>query len=195
VEVAGYPPAQKTLGVVAWVENPVVIDLARPDGPGRIAGVVRDGRSPLEGVAVEVKGRPAVRTDAAGAFAIAEAGPGPVALQLSREGYLSAEELVSVPPNGEAKVELSLRQKAARALATLRGLVRSLSGVPLAARLKVVEPDIRATAGPNGAFLVRVPGGRYHVTIEVPGYSPQSKVVEVADGDQAIFNIDMHPAQ
>ncbi len=42
---------------------------------------------------------------------------------------------------------------------------------------------------------MKVPGGKYQVRIEARGYVPQTKTVEVADGDQAIFNIDMHPAK
>lgn len=68
-----------------------------------------------------------------------------------------------------------------------------MSGPPVAARLGTKELGFEIASGADGKFLVRVPGGRYAVTIEADGFVAQNKVVEVADGDQAIFNVDLHP--
>ena len=77
----------------------------------------------------------------------------------------------------------------------MRGLVRSLAGDPLRADLRVVEAKVRGKTAADGSFRFSVPGGRYQVVIEVAGYVSQTKVVDVADGDQAIFNIDMQPVK
>jgi hypothetical protein len=36
-----------------------------------------------------------------------------------------------------------------------------------------------------------VPGGRYTIVFSSRGYVPQTKVVDLADGDQALFYIDL----
>jgi hypothetical protein len=191
----GAAPVEKTITVPPDAEVEVALDLPGPTGPGRILGVVRDGAAPVAGVAVTAPGLAPVRTGEDGTFQIPAAGPGLVPLTLRRSGYVTAEEVVAVPPQGESTVELALRRVLARPMATLRGLVRTRAGKPLSARLHVLEADLAATTGSNGEFSVKVPGGRYRITLEVPGYIPQTKAVEVADGDQVIFNIDMHPAQ
>lgn len=194
-ELDGAAPVEKTITVPSDAEVEVALDLPSPTGSGRILGVVRDGAAPVAGVAVTAPGLAPVRTGEDGTFQIPAAGPGLVPLTLRRSGYATAEEVVSVPPRGESTVELALRRVFARPMATLRGLVRTRAGKPLSARLHVLEADLAATTGSNGEFSVKVPGGRYRITLDVPGYIPQTKAVEVADGDQVIFNIDMHPAQ
>lgn len=194
-ELAGAAPAEKTVAVAPGAEVEVELDLALAlaSGPGRILGEVVDGEAPLAGVEVAAPGLPPVRTGDDGAFEIPSAGPGPVPLRLTLPGYAPAEEVIAVPPAGAASVKLALRKAASRAMATLRGLVRTRAGKPLAARLRVLEADLATTATAGGEFSVKLPGGRYRVTIEMPGYISQAKLVEVADGDQAIFNIDLHP--
>lgn len=194
-ELDGAAPVEKTITVPPDAEVEVALDLPRPTGPGRILGVVRDGAAPVAGVAITAPGLAPVRTGDDGTFQILAAGPGLVPLTLRRSGYATSEEVVAVPPGGESTVEFALRRVLARPMATLRGLVRTRTGKPLAARLRVLEADLAATTGSNGEFSVKVPGGRYRITLEVPGYISQTKAVEVADGDQVIFNIDMQPAQ
>ena len=92
-------------------------------------------------------------------------------------------------------MEFAIAAEKAKPLATLRGQVRAVGGKPLAATLTVPEAKVSATAAANGEFNFNVPGGHYQVRIEAKGYVPQLKAVDVADGDQAIFNIDMHPAK
>ena len=59
--------------------------------------------------------------------------------------------------------------------------------------MKIAEASISVKAGDDGRFLISLPGGKYTMTIEAPGYESQSRVVEVADGDQAIFHCDLQP--
>jgi hypothetical protein len=73
----------------------------------------------------------------------------------------------------------------------MRGQVRTVRGKPVAALLKIPEAQINTRTASDGRFHVRVPGGRYTVVFEAPGFVRQSKTVEVADGDQAIFYVDL----
>jgi hypothetical protein len=197
----GLKPAEQTVDVAPETEVAVELRLSRPTGPGLIRGLVfskpaKPGdRAPVVGAQVEAAGIAPVQTDEKGAFLLDKVGPGLVPLKVSAKGFVSGEEVVSVPPEAEAKVELSIVPEKAKPLATLRGLVRAVGGKPLAAQLTIPEAKIGATAGANGEFSFSVPGGHYKVRVEAPGYLPQVKTVDVADGDQAIFNIDMHPAK
>lgn len=197
----GLKPAARTVEVPPEQDVPVELRLLPPSGPGTIRGVLFDKpgdpskRVPLAGATVEAAGLSPVTTDENGAFVVAPVGPGLVPLKLSAKGYVRGEEVVSVAPEAEAKVELSLVAEKAKPLATLRGLVRAVGGRPLAARLTIAEAKLTVNASAAGEFKVAVPGGRYVVKIDAPGYRSQTKVVEVADGDQAIFNIDMHSAR
>ncbi|MGC4122797.1 MAG: carboxypeptidase-like regulatory domain-containing protein [Myxococcales bacterium] len=199
-EGPGLKAAAKTVEVAPETDVSVELQLARPTGPGTIRGVVYDKPSdPTKRVAlakavIEVAGK-TYEADGGGAFAIAGVGPGLVQLKLSAAGFVSGDEVVQVPAESEAKVELSLVREKAKPLATLRGLVRGPGGKPLAAKLAIPEAKIASETNAAGEFKFQLPGGRYKVQIDAPGYIAQTKVVQVADGDQAIFNIDMHPTR
>ncbi len=196
----GLKAAARTVEVPPETDVSVELQLARPTGPGTIRGVVYDKpadptkRVALAKATLEVAGK-TYQTDRQGAFAIPDAGPGLVQLKLSAPGFVAAEEVVQVPPEAEARVELSLQREKVRPLATLRGLVRGRGGKPLAARLTIPEAGIVSKTNAAGEFRFQVPGGTYKVQIDARGYIAQTKSVRVADGDQAIFNIDMHPTR
>ena len=63
----------------------------------------------------------------------------------------------------------------------------------IAADLEVPQLKLKAKATAQGSFSFQVPGGTYTVTIAAPGFLAQTKSVTVKDGDQAIFNVDLHP--
>ena len=73
-------------------------------------------------------------------------------------------------------------------------LVRSTAGGrPVSAELEIPQAKIKTRADAKGAFSVTLPAGSYSVNISAPGYIAQTKNVTVRDGDQAIFNVDLHP--
>jgi uncharacterized membrane protein len=136
-----------------------------------------------------------VIADEQGAFVVPSAGPGLVPLAVSAKGFLAQTEVVSVPPESEVRVEISVVAEKARLPAMVLGYVRSQAGKPVKAKLTVPEAHATAVTGANGEFRISLPGGRYQIHIEAQGYVAQNKSVEVADGDQAIFNINLHPAK
>ncbi len=198
--VARYQPVDTEVNVAAEEETAVELKLVRRTGPGRLTGLVlsglpgtKTGRAPLPGVSVEASGT-AVLTDAFGRFVFEKVGPGLVALKLTAAGFAKGKEVVSVPEGDEVSIELVLLRDKARAPATIRGLVRAKDGKPLKATLAVVEARVVAETAAGGTFQLTVPGGRYQVVVESPGYLKQTKEVKVADGDEVIFNFDMHAA-
>ena len=72
------------------------------------------------------------------------------------------------------------------------GLVISSAAGPVAkATVRVVELKLKQAVKADGRFEVEVPGGKYTLVIEAPKHVTQTKQVEVADGDQAIFQIEL----
>jgi hypothetical protein len=197
VTAAGFKSRAESVTVSPGAELQLTVTLEAPTGPGKIRGTAfaappqqGGARTPLADVTIQGP-RGAVRAAADGTFTLDEVGPGPVQLKATLKGFKPAEEVVSVPPEGEAAVELTLVRETAKVLASMRGQVRNLKGKPVAAVLKVPEAQISTRTGSDGRFNVRVPGGKYTVVFEAPGYVRQTKTVEVADGDQAIFYVDL----
>lgn len=197
VSAAGFKSHAQSVTVTPGGQLQLTVTLQAPTGPGRIKGMAfaaaaQQGaaRAPLADVTIEgPKGT--VRAAADGTFTLDAVGPGPVQVKASLKGYKPAEEVVSVPPEGEAALELTLVRDAARVLASMRGQVRTVKGKPVSALLRIPEARINTRTGADGRFTVRLPGGKYTVVFEAPGYVRQTKTVEVADGDQAIFYVDL----
>jgi hypothetical protein len=197
VSAAGFKAHAESLTVTPGGELRLTVTLQAPTGPGRVKGVAfaaaeKQGgaRAPLADVTIAgPKG--SVRAGADGTFTLDAVGPGPVQVKATLKGYKMVEEVVSVPPEGEAAVEFTLVRDSARVLASMRGQVRTLRGKPVLAFLKIPEAQINTRTGSDGRFTVRLPGGKYTVVFEAPGYVRQTKTVEVADGDQAIFYVDL----
>jgi hypothetical protein len=145
----------------------------------------------LAGVTVAAPEGPGTRSAADGSFALAELAPGLVKVNLSRADLVASTEIVSVPPGGEVSVQITLRRAQAPAPAVLSGLVRSEAGVPVAARVRLLEPGLSVDADAGGRFRFEVPAGRYTLTIEAPGFITQKKGVRAGAGDQNIYNVDL----
>ncbi|MBX7100396.1 MAG: carboxypeptidase regulatory-like domain-containing protein [Myxococcaceae bacterium] len=195
----GYPAASAQLTVTPGGDHEVELQSRRPSGPGSIRGRLT---TPTKGAKVAVPGgtvrRPGqepISCGDDGTFLIAQAGPGPVAIAVSAPGFVTREEVISVPPEQEVAVELELVPEKARLPAVIRGFVRTASGKLPAAWVEVVETKQRQRVGSGGAFSVLVPGGRYTVRFEAEGFVTQTHQVQVADGDQSIFHIDLQPVQ
>ncbi|REG32734.1 carboxypeptidase family protein [Archangium gephyra] len=196
----GYQPVEHQVRVPPGGQASVFLPLERIPGPGTVKGRLlwdqgREGtKVPVADIEVQLGGQVVARSDADGFFVVPEAGPGPVTLKLAGTGVRPQEEVVVVPSHGEASVELTL-QKDAEVRAWLRGRVRSTQGRPVQATLRVEEARLSARTRATGDFEFRLPAGRYHVTFEARGYVPQTKVVDVGAGDQALFYVDLSPVE
>lgn len=192
--LAGFRAVKQPVTVLAQVPTQVTLVLVANSGPGALTVTVRSAeKAPLAGAEVSLEGVPAGRTDAQGLLRLPKAGPGPVKVGVKAKGFAPGEELVQVPPEGEAQVAFALAKQGERALATLRGLIRSATGNPIKASAKITGLDVKVQVKPDGRFVVQVPGGTYSLTISAPGHVTQVKSVEVADGDQALFHADLQP--
>jgi hypothetical protein len=196
----GYQPVERKVLLPAGGQASVFLPLERIPGPGTVKGRVlreegRDGsKVPVAEIEVELGGQVVARSDAEGLFVVPEAGPGPVTLKLAGAGVRPQEEVVVVPSHGEASVEVLL-QKAQEVRAWMRGRVRSTRGSPIVATVRITETKTQTRARPTGDFEFRLPAGRYRVTFEARGYVSQTKVVDVAAGDQALFYVALSPLE
>jgi hypothetical protein len=171
-----------------------------PQARVRVPGTVRlgvraqaaggEGAVALPGADVEVTGGPNLRTDAAGEVVVGGA-PGPRELRITAPGFEPAREVIAIPAEGEVAVELLLARRGPVGPTALSGLVRSDSGAPVAARVRVLELDLELEAAADGTFHCEVPPGTYTLTIEADGFTPQRKLVRAGPDEQRIFNIEL----
>ncbi|MBL9039353.1 MAG: carboxypeptidase regulatory-like domain-containing protein [Archangium sp.] len=193
---AGTAVAEVDLDVPAdsdWTQPPLAVALVAPTDPGTIRGTLTSANPalPLTGARIEATGAAALTVSSDGTFELTNVGPGPVALRVRHPGFVPVDEVVAVPAAGVATVQLTLNPAAQRPLATLRGLIRTTTGVPVRATVTIREVKATLRAGADGRFERRVPGGTYTLQIQAPGYVSQQKRVTVADGDEAIFHTEL----
>lgn len=192
----GYDAAEATAGVTAGAESPVVLRLKKQlPKVGTLVVTVIDKatKAALAGATVTVGGK-ALTTDAKGMATFTELTPGAVNVELAASGFTPKTEAATILPGLTATVSTELVSAKQRDPATVSGFVRSArGGAPVTANLSIPEARIKAKADAQGAFVFRLNGGTYTVTISAKGFATQTKQVTVKDGDQAIFNVDLQP--
>lgn len=192
----GFKTSSREVTVAAGGAAKVELSLDPPSGPGRITGVVLAGPDkPLPNAVVRADGGAEVKSGPDGAFTLEKAGPGPVTVTAALAGYEKGEEVVQVPPEATATLSFTLKATGVKVKATVKGLVVGADGSVPKATVRVVELKKTVAVGKDGRFELEVPGGRYTLTLQAKGYVTQSKVVEVADGDQAIFHAVLEKAR
>ena len=158
---------------------------------GRVVGKVGENpRAPLAGVTVQ-SGERSVTSGPDGTFRLAPVGPGPVELSLSAPGYRAAREHIWVPEGAEVSADLYLERQDAPA--RIRGVVRSVRGDPIAARLMVTATGVSTLADEAGRFELEVGPGRSTLVIEAAGHLKQSRTVDLVEGDLMIIYFNLTP--
>ncbi len=191
----GYLPVEDQANVEAGGNATLLLKLGKqpPKVGTLVIRVSTQGKAPLASATVKV-GDQTAPTDTQGVARFADLKPGPVAIAITADGYNRSDEAATVAAGQESEVAVAMVELKKRVPATINGLVRSTrGGKPVAADLEIPQLKIKTRANPSGAFSFRLEGGTYTVNISAPGYLPQSKSVTVKDGDQAIFNVDLHP--
>lgn len=187
----GFKEAAKDVVVTPGVSVEVTLALQLPTGPGRITGTVKAAPGkPLAGAKVAV-GKVTVSTSPTGAFTVDRVDPGPVKVTVTLDGYAPADEVVQVAPEATATLDVTLEPVAQRSKAKIRGVISSASGPVAKATVRIVELKLKQVVKADGRFEADVAGGKYTLVIEAPKHVTQTRVVEVADGDQAIFQIEL----
>lgn len=191
----GFKPASTDIIVTPGTPVVVTLELQLPTGPGRVTGVVKSkADKPLAGAKV-VMGAVSVVTSASGSYTLEPAGPGPVKVVVSLDGYAAADESVQVVPESTATLDVTLEPLAQRTKAKIRGVISSAAGPVAKATVRIVELKLKLAVKADGRFEADVAGGKYTLVIEAPKHVTQTRIVEVADGDQAIFQIELEKAR
>lgn len=163
----------------------------------RVTGTVveRDG-SPAAGV--DVRGEPETGaaaetvTGADGRFELMlPEGPARIVIPKQRS-YLETSVDATVT-GGDLTVALELRRDLPPG--QVRGLVRTLSGKPLRATVRIEPSGETATSGDDGSFRIDVAPGAYEIVVEAPGRAPQRRAIAVEQNGVTVINIELRPAK
>jgi hypothetical protein len=73
----------------------------------------------------------------------------------------------------------------------VRGLIRSLNGQAIVAKIRVEPAGIEAVTDAGGAFQVDLPPGSYDVVIEAPGFATQRRHVTVEPQGVVVLNAEL----
>jgi hypothetical protein len=147
---------------------------------------------PAAGAEVAVEGGAKVVAGEDGSYLLSGVGPGPLALKFSVVGYVPAEEMVQVPAEGVATLDVTLSNK--RPNAVLRGKISIKDGALVSATVKVKQKNLTVNVGADGRFSIELPGGRYDIVVEAPGFRTQTRTIDVGYGDQTIYHFELRPA-
>lgn len=133
-------------------------------------------------------------TGADGTFTVSELRPGRLHVVVKAAGFddASADTTVAVkaPP-----VVVDLVMKKAIKPGQLRGLVRSFSGKPLVATIRVEPLGVEAKTDADGTFQIDVPPGSYEVVVAATGHAGQRRPVQVEENGVTILNADLRPGK
>jgi hypothetical protein len=173
----------------------VTLVLEAKTGPGSISGIVRETPDkPLAGARV-TSGSTTVMTSATGQYSLEQLGPGAVRVRVTLDGYTPADEVVQVAPEANARLDVTLELATQRSKAKIRGVVSSAAGPVATATVRIVELKLKQPVKADGRFEAEVLGGTYTLIIEAAKHVKQTRIIEVADGDQAIFQIELEKAR
>ncbi len=193
---AGYVPLEAQGEVLAHQRASLELRVQKePPKVGGLTVTVLDKltQSPLAGATVVVQGSEYI-SNASGRVVLADLPSGPLEVSATLQGYKPGAEVASIAPGKTAELPIALVKEEQKAPATITGIVRSKrGGAPIAAELSIPQARINTRADQRGAFTFRVEGGTYTIVISAPGFLTQTKRVTVKEGDQTIFNVDLHP--
>jgi hypothetical protein len=118
----------------------------------------------------------------------AHVNPGEASVHVEAEGFEPIERSVTVKAGVPATLALTL---VALPKSQVRGVVRSLDGNALPARVRVEPAGKEATVDADGNFALDLAPGGYDVVIEAPGYNPQRRHVQVEPEGVVILNVEL----
>lgn len=172
----------------------LVVPLELPTGPGRVLGTVFDATTlkPVAGARISAADKE-VRSDADGNFIVADAGPGPVRVYVAAPGYRLAEEVVQVPPEGDARLTVSSEPVSRNTPAVIRGVVVSRDGQAISATVEVSGRSEQVLINDEGRFTLTLPPGGWSLKVSAPGHVTQTRRFELTPGEQAVFHCVLLP--
>lgn len=206
-----FVPIEPRVSVLGGVRFTLPFDKAKPptpdDGhstsggqaPSSTTGLIRgqltvDGKAaPIANAQIAVtndRGQErVVESGGDGTFSIPDASAGAAKIAVKAQGYEDATSDVTVEAGATTTVSIAMKRviKAGQ----LRGLVRSFTGKPLAATIRVEPGNLEAKTDSDGTFQIDLPPGSYEVIIAAPGHAGQRRPVQVEENGVTILNADL----
>ncbi len=120
--------------------------------------------------------------------------PGPVKITVNREGYREESQVVLVSGRPRTPVTIKLHATTGATYGTLKGTVRSVTGLPLPALISIPARKVKLRAGrTDGKFAKKLATGAIDVLISMPGYMTQRRKVKLDAGEVVILNVELYP--
>jgi hypothetical protein len=154
--------------------------------------VLDDQGAPVTSPAVFVTGadeRRDLTCDPAGHCVIEDAKAGDLVVHVEVPDFERVERAVKLQAGVPAKLEVRLVALAPPS--QLRGVVRSLDGKAVTARVRLEPLGTEATVDDKGTFQLDLPPGGYDVVIEAAGYVTQRRHVQVEPKGVVILNAEL----
>jgi hypothetical protein len=159
---------------------------------GTVVGRVKsESGEPIANAHVTAGDDRAADTAADGAFEIKNVKAGRVRIAAKAAGF----DDIGIDVDLEAKktVPAELVMKKTIKPGQLRGLVRSYSGKPLVATIRVEPIGTEVKTDTYGTFTIDVPPGAYEVSVSAPGHAAQKRPVQVEENGVTVLNADLRP--
>lgn len=125
-------------------------------------------------------------------YGLPELAPGRAVLRVSAPRLKPARQELQLPSGKPLLVEIHL--EAAPPSGQLQGLVRTLDGQRLHARIRIEPSGTELETDAAGTFSTDVAPGRYEVRIESPGFEVQRRQVVVRPDGVVVLNADLSKA-
>jgi hypothetical protein len=193
------PPAHAVASAPTVVEK-IVQAPPPPPTTGGVTGTVRDARSgePLSWVVVDVPSvldNP-ILTDGSGVYHLHGLPSGAAQIKIQKPGYASTTVPVTIVAGADQTADATLDPAGNKSVGSFSGDVRSRDGKPVPAKITFLfgKETKSILADGTGKFQVTLPPGRFDLRVEAPGFLTQSKSLEVAAGEQTVFNFVLVPA-
>lgn len=184
-------PARARPPVVAPAPKREPAPVAPVDAPFEVVLTDEEG-APVRGAEVTIRvgdRSEALTGDDSGVYRHERIPKGAAKLAVKAPGYEPFERDVVVEAG--KSVRLPAKLKSLPPPSQVRGMVRSLGGQPLVAKIRVDPLGVETTTDETGAFQVDVAPGAYEVTIDAEGYESQRRQVRVDAQGVVILNADL----
>lgn len=157
---------------------------------GTVAGrVVDSAGAPVAGATVRAAERETT-TDQDGRFELTGVPVGTVELEITADGHRTTTVQAVVGTDSPVAVDVHLERELPPG--QIRGLVRSLSGKPIArARVTVKPLGKTLRTGDDGSFRVDVAPGNYTVVVRARGYAEQKRELKVDQNGVTVINLEL----